>query len=57
VAAIALRTVGGLTGFLAEAVGLQIYYMLCTAAAWPAMGIMLWLLRRYPPADRKPGDG
>lgn len=57
VAAIALRTVGGLTGFLAEAVGFQVYYMLCTAAAWPAMGIMLWLLRRYPPADRKPGDG
>jgi len=54
VAAIALRTIGGLTGFLAEAVGFQVFYMICTAAAWPAMGIMIYLLRRYPPVDRKP---
>ena len=53
VAAIALRTIGGLTGFLAEAVGFQVFYMICTAAAWPAMGVMIYLLRRYPPADRK----
>jgi PAT family beta-lactamase induction signal transducer AmpG len=52
VAAIALRTVGGLTGFVAEAVGFQVYYMLCTAAAWPAMGLMLWMLRRYPPVEK-----
>ena len=56
VAAIALRTVGGLTGFLAEAVGFQVFYMICTAAAWPAMGVMVYLLRRYPPPDRLPSD-
>ncbi len=56
VAAIALRTIGGLTGFLAEAVGFPVFYMICTAAAWPAMGIMVYLLRRYPPADRLPAS-
>lgn len=57
VAAIALRTVGGMTGFLAEAVGFPVFYMICTAAAWPAMGVMIYLLRRYPPPDRlRPDD-
>jgi PAT family beta-lactamase induction signal transducer AmpG len=60
VAAIGLRTIGGMTGFLAEAVGFQVFYMICTVAAWPSMGLMIWLLRRYPPVEdkaRKPGAG
>jgi PAT family beta-lactamase induction signal transducer AmpG len=57
VAAIALRTVGGLTGFLAAAVGFPVFYMICTLAAWPAMGLMVWLLRRYPPVEKRPADG
>ena len=37
-------------GWLAEAMGWQGFFLLTTAAALPAMGIMLWLLRRLPPA-------
>lgn len=53
-AAIALRTVGGFSGFLAQAVGWKFFYSLCMFAALPAMLIMLRLLRRFPPAE-KPG--
>ncbi len=52
VAAIALRTVGGLTGFLAEAVGWPMYYSLCVVATLPSIFLMLRVLRRYPPAER-----
>ncbi len=52
VAAIGLRTIGGMTGFLAEAVGFQVFYIICTFAAWPSMGLMIWLLRRYPPVEK-----
>lgn len=52
VAAIGLRTIGGMTGFLAEAVGFPVFYMICTFAAWPSMGLMIWLLRRYPPVEK-----
>ena len=51
-AAIALRTVGGLSGFLAAATGWTLFYALAMFAALPAMGLMLRLLRRYPPAER-----
>ncbi len=53
VAAIGLRTIGGMTGFLAEAVGFPVFYIICTFAAWPSMGLMIWLLRRYPPAEKR----
>ena len=52
-AAIALRTVGGLSGFLAAAAGWKLFYTLAMFAALPAMLIMLHLLRRYPPAERR----
>ncbi|MGC8470319.1 MAG: AmpG family muropeptide MFS transporter [Acetobacteraceae bacterium] len=51
-AAIGLRTVGGVSGFLAEAVGWVPFYALTMFAALPAMALMLRLLRRYPPAER-----
>jgi PAT family beta-lactamase induction signal transducer AmpG len=51
-AAIALRTVGGLSGFLAAATGWTTFYALAMFAALPAMGLMLRLLHRYPPAER-----
>jgi MFS transporter, PAT family, beta-lactamase induction signal transducer AmpG len=51
-AAIALRTVGGLSGFLAQAVGWTPFYAIAMFAALPAMLLMLRLLRRYPPAER-----
>jgi MFS transporter, PAT family, beta-lactamase induction signal transducer AmpG len=53
-AAIALRTVGGLSGFLAAATGWTLFYTLAMFAALPAMALMLRLLRRYPPAEREP---
>ena len=52
-AAIGLRTVGGLSGFLAAATGWTAFYALAMFAALPAMGLMLRLLRRYPPAERR----
>lgn len=57
VAAIALRTVGGLTGFLAEAVGWKMFYTICMLAALPSMLLMLRLLRRYPPSEAAPARG
>jgi PAT family beta-lactamase induction signal transducer AmpG len=53
VAALALRTVGGLSGFLAAAAGWKLFYSLTTFAAFPAMGVMIYLLRRFPP-EREP---
>ncbi|MGH7154238.1 MAG: AmpG family muropeptide MFS transporter [Acetobacteraceae bacterium] len=50
-AAIALRTVGGLSGFLAQATGWTLFYALTMFAALPAMLLMLRLLHRYPPAE------
>ncbi|MGH7056683.1 MAG: MFS transporter, partial [Acetobacteraceae bacterium] len=49
VAALALHTVGGFSGFLAAAAGWKLFYSVTTFAAFPAMGVMIYLLRRYPP--------
>jgi PAT family beta-lactamase induction signal transducer AmpG len=48
-AAVPLRTLGASSGWLAESVGWTSFFGLTTAAALPAMGIMLWLLWRLPP--------
>jgi MFS transporter, PAT family, beta-lactamase induction signal transducer AmpG len=53
-AAVALRTVGGLSGFAAEALGWKLFYTATLFAAVPAMLIMLHLLRRFPPNERMP---
>ncbi|MBV9755836.1 MAG: MFS transporter, partial [Alphaproteobacteria bacterium] len=47
-AAVPLRTIGGLSGFLAAAVGWHAFFAFSTLAALPAMLLMLYLLRRYP---------
>lgn len=47
-AAVPLRTLGGLSGFLAAAVGWKAFYAFSTLAALPAMLLMLYLLRRHP---------
>jgi PAT family beta-lactamase induction signal transducer AmpG len=47
--ALAIHTVGGLSGVLAAAAGWPLFYGICMFAALPAMGLMLVLLRRYPP--------
>ncbi|MDR3535630.1 MAG: MFS transporter [Acetobacteraceae bacterium] len=51
-AAIAVHTLGGFSGVLAAAAGWKWFYTLCLFAALPSMGLMLHLLRRYPPAER-----
>ncbi len=51
-AAFAARTLGGGSGYLAAALGWVDFFLLTTAAALPAMLIMLWLLRRLPPTER-----
>ena len=48
-AAIAVHTIGGASGVLAAQVGWVAFYALCMFAALPSMGLMLVLLRRYPP--------
>ena len=55
-AAIAVHTVGSLSGFLADAVGWQAFYALTVLAAFPAMGLMLVILRRYPPGSVSPSE-
>jgi PAT family beta-lactamase induction signal transducer AmpG len=56
-AALPLRTLGATGGFLAEALGWERFFVLTTAAALPAMGMMLVLLRRYPPPVTQPAPG
>jgi PAT family beta-lactamase induction signal transducer AmpG len=48
-AAVPLRTLGASGGVLAAAMGWTWFFLLTTAAALPAMAIMLFLLRRLPP--------
>ncbi len=47
--ALAIHTIGGFSGVLAGRLGWVGFYALCTFAALPAMGLMVLLLRRYPP--------
>jgi len=48
-AAVPLRTLGASSGWLAEWLGWPGFFVLTTVAALPAMGIMVYLLRRLPP--------
>lgn len=50
-AAAAVHTLGGASGVLAQTLGWVHFYAVCTFAALPAMGLMLVLLKRYPPAE------
>ena len=53
-AAVGLRTIGGFSGLMAQALGWVPFYALTIFAAVPAMLLMLGLLRRFPPAPRDP---
>jgi PAT family beta-lactamase induction signal transducer AmpG len=48
VAPLALRTVGGFSGFFAQALGWPAFYTVAMLASLPAMLLMLFILRRYP---------
>jgi PAT family beta-lactamase induction signal transducer AmpG len=52
-APIALRTLGGLSGILAAEMGFVHFFILTTFAALPAMGLMIYILRVYPPVDTR----
>ena len=52
-AAVGLRTIGGLSGILAKHLGWTGFYALTILAALPAMLLMLGLLRRFPPAPAR----
>ncbi|WP_458094823.1 AmpG family muropeptide MFS transporter [Roseomonas sp. WA12] len=54
-AAVPLRTLGASSGAMAEALGWPAFFLMTTAAALPAMAIMLFLLWRLPPAEPAPG--
>lgn len=51
-AAVPLRTLGASSGSLAEWLGWADFFLLTTFAALPAMGVMIFLLIRLPPAPR-----
>ncbi|WP_291298280.1 AmpG family muropeptide MFS transporter [Elioraea sp.] len=52
-AALPLRTIGGASGYLAQAMGWTPFFLLTTAAALPGLAVMLVLLRRFPPASKE----
>ncbi len=53
-AAVPLRFLGAWSGQWAEALGWTNFFLMTTAAALPALCIMLWLLKRLPPVPRNP---
>jgi PAT family beta-lactamase induction signal transducer AmpG len=54
-AAVPLRVLGGWSGQWAEALGWTWFFLMTTAAALPALFLMLFLLWRLPPAPPAPG--
>ncbi len=55
-ATVPLRTMGGVAGKLAAALGWMPFFGVCIAAGLPAMGVMVWLVKRgragAPPLDQ-----
>jgi len=49
-AALATHTIGSFSGYLAEAAGWPLFYTMAMACAVPGMLVMLYILRRFPPA-------
>jgi len=50
-APLALRTIGGLSGYMAAAMGFVPFFVMSAFAALPAMGLMIYILRFYPPEE------
>ena len=46
---LAIHTIGGFSGKIAAETGWDAFYGICIFTALPAMGLMVLLLRRYPP--------
>jgi PAT family beta-lactamase induction signal transducer AmpG len=51
-AAVGTRTVGAFSGSLAESLGWPAFFAVTMLAALPAMAVMLFLLRKLPPAPK-----
>ncbi|WP_227321816.1 AmpG family muropeptide MFS transporter [Acidisoma silvae] len=56
IAALASRTVGGLSGFMVPALGWHGFYIMTALATLPSIAVMVYLLRHYPP-ERRDIDG
>jgi PAT family beta-lactamase induction signal transducer AmpG len=54
IAALASHTIGGLSGFAAQALGWTRFYAIAMFAAAPSMALMLYILRRFPPDPATP---
>ena len=54
VAALASHTIGGLSGFMVQALGWTPFYAIAMFAAAPSMALMLYILRRFPPVPKPP---
>ncbi len=52
-APLALRTIGGLSGFMAASLGFIPFFVLSAFAALPAMALMLVILKYYPPSNAR----
>jgi MFS transporter, PAT family, beta-lactamase induction signal transducer AmpG len=52
---LAIHTIGGFSGVISASTGWVWFYAICMVTALPAMGLMVVLLRRYPPATPEPG--
>ena len=52
VAPLASHTVGGFSGYVAEALGWSLFYTVAMLASLPAMIVMLYIIRRFPPPQR-----
>ena len=52
IAALALRTVAGLSGFMAASLGWHAFYVVTALATLPSIAVMLYLLKHYPPERR-----
>ena len=52
VAPLPLRTVGGLSGFLAAALGWKLFYAMAMLSSLPAMILMIIILLWYPPPSK-----
>jgi PAT family beta-lactamase induction signal transducer AmpG len=53
IAALALRTIGGLSGFMVTALGWHAFYVMTALATLPSIAVMVYLLTYYPPERRR----
>jgi len=57
IAALPLRTVAGLSGYMAGGLGWHAFYAMTALATLPSIAVMVYLLRHYPPERRGQSEG